>query len=365
LFLKLENTITQLLPTVRLSDAEILKENFRADVVRFATEDGTNLIGKKFKAADERYFAERIALEFLNDFNNSAYPRYLGSDDGASVLVMSDLGKGSTLETLLSAADSTAATDALLKQAQLVARLHIESLGQKERYQAFFAGLNKTAPDLPFAQSQEFRGWLSGIEKTLAALNLPLPENVRSELDDITNIIARPGDFETFTHGDIAPSQTLYTLHGAHLLDFEYSGYRHALYDVLGWQIVCPYPPDVIKGLNETYRRELAQAVKAAADDNRFYRDLAALCLFDLARYLHFLLPAILTEDKPWAAGVSARRGITYKLVTFADCTQDWQVFPALQQFAADLRQTLLEDWGAEVANIGGWRAFGGTLTFP
>ena len=53
--------------------------------------------------------------------------------------------------------------------------------------------------------------------------SLPGPQE---DLEQVARELADPGPFLAFTHGDMAPSNTLFTREGPCLLDFEYGGMR-------------------------------------------------------------------------------------------------------------------------------------------
>ena len=48
-------------------------------------------------------------------------------------------------------------------------------------------------------------------------------------------MFGEPGPFLAFTHGDPAPTNNHVAGDEVRLLDFEYGGFRHALYDITAW----------------------------------------------------------------------------------------------------------------------------------
>src|SRR5436190_1655680 len=70
--------------------------------------------------------------------------------------------------------------------------------------------------------------------------------------------------WRTFTHGDPAPTNCLTRGGTAVLVDFEFGGFRHALYDLTAWYILCPLPEELVEEMSDGYRNELMRKCAAA-----------------------------------------------------------------------------------------------------
>ncbi|MFZ8477448.1 hypothetical protein ACO1MN_14410, partial [Staphylococcus aureus] len=82
------------------------------------------------------------------------------------------------------------------------------------------------------------------------------------------------------THGDPAPTNNLLRGNTVYLLDFEYAGYRHALYDLSGWNILCPLPKICVDLMSHQLRTVLASTCPEVEDDERYNAAWAEICTY-------------------------------------------------------------------------------------
>lgn len=348
---------------IRLKLGKVLKEWNRNYVVRFELEDSyagisnlNSVVVKQVKQLRPEWYAELAALQFLNESKLS--PRYLGHDLENGLIVMEDLGNAPLLEDFLQGTDGRAAEKALEQMAVLVADLHGFSYGRSAEYQKIIDQLPQDAVSHNLSQSEFYLGWVSKLESWLEEkAGLKLPETARLECRQIAERLARPEKFEVFTHGDLAPSQIIYTTSGPKLLDFEYAGFRHGSYDTISWQIICPYPAELIKKLNKVYQGQIKQFITGTIDEQEYTKDYLAYCCLDLFRTLLYLLPVVWEEDKAWAPGLSGRQGVLYKLQVFSDYSREVKQGKALVEYLNKLQEILLERWKPESTNIAVWKA--------
>ena len=78
--------------------------------------------------------AELAALEFLSPMDTAVAPRLLGADAAAGILLMEDLGPGSSLADSLLAGDRGRAEADLIGYARAVAAMHAWSVGRSGEY---------------------------------------------------------------------------------------------------------------------------------------------------------------------------------------------------------------------------------------
>jgi len=119
----------------------------------------------------------------------------------------------------------------------------------------------------------------------------------------------------------MAPSNCHFGTAGAHLLDFEWSGYRHAFYDALFWHIIYPFPPVVIRNADIAYRHTLTNTIPEMSDDAVYEAELTYMCAHHAFSFVRWWLPAILEQDNETAPGVTSRQMLLYKLDRFAALT--------------------------------------------
>jgi hypothetical protein len=94
------------------------------------------------------------------------------------------------------------------------------------------------------------------------------------------------------------------------LVDFEYGAYRHALYDVTAWDVLCPLPEDLVTLVRETHRVALAATWPAAHDEARYHEAWAALASFRALALLNWIPAGSLEADRPWVEDWSARQAV-------------------------------------------------------
>ena len=117
----------------------------------------------------------------------------------------------------------------------------------------------------------------------------------------------------TFTHGDPAPTNNHVVGGRVTLLDFEYGGFRHALYDMTGWDTLCPLPGPVVRSMRSAYRAAMAREGSAtdlagvAADDGAFDDAWATMSAYRAVAILGWLGPGVLRENRPWVGACGAR----------------------------------------------------------
>src|SRR5581483_11634345 len=105
-----------------------------------------------------------------------------------------------------------------------------------------------------------------------------------------------------FSHGDPAPSNNHIASSGVRLADFEYAGYRHALYDITAWAILCPLPWAWVNTMEQVFRRILgASPVWGTLVDGERYREAwAAMCAYRALAMVTWFSPDLLAQDAPW-----------------------------------------------------------------
>ncbi len=343
---------------VRIKDGKLLKDWNRNYVAKFQLEDGPvmSVVVKQAKRKEETWYAEWAGLNFLTELAPALFcPRLLGYSQHSNILVMQDLGVGQSCEDFLNGNDALLARQALLKQAKLTAQMHRASLNYEDKYNIIRRKLEPSAEPVRVQQAEAFLKWLPAIEKVLSPFGLVVPT---LEYRQVASFVSDPDSLLVFTHGDMAPTNNHIGVAGPKLLDFEYGGFRHAFYDVISWQIICPYPPTLIEEMNQVYRQELGASIAQVADDAIFRQHLLALCAFDLFRTLRTALASALQMSEQWATNFSNRQAIIYKLGIFSQQAQKWGYFKGLGLLSSELQLLLMQHWGIAANNVLNWPAF-------
>ncbi len=246
--------------TVRLSDPTVIDRRDRSLTLRCAVsgwDDAASVVIKSNHGDDERGFSDWASFQFLSGISDNVAPCFYAGDDGARFFVMEDLGASRSLEQVFSEGDESASIDALRTLAVTMARLVVDTIGQESRYLT----LRRALPGATkLGRGHEAALWLDAIERVKAwasALGMEIPANFEAACEAVARVYADPGPWLAFSHGDPAPSNNNFSRDGARLIDFEYAGYRHALYDLTAWDTLCPVPKPWLNAMRAAYRDEL------------------------------------------------------------------------------------------------------------
>jgi hypothetical protein len=348
----------------RLLTPILLKSWARNDVWRCALESPSpglpaSVIVKHFKGEPERGFDEWAALAFLTTqpIEPPSAPRFLAGDAAARVFVMEDLGPGPSLENLLREADAAPAEAGLVNVARLTGRLHASLMHAATEFDRQREALAPRVTSPITAAAALLRNERGRIAAWLTAAGVSPAPDLPLTIEAVSHAVERPGPFATFTHGDMAPSNNHFTPATVRLLDFEYAGVRHALYDALLWTLFCPFPAPLIERADAAYRAALAAGCPGARDDRTYVRARATVAAWRTLNLLQWLPPSLLAADQPWAPGVSARQAVLWHLTRFSALASDVSELAPLIETLADLAHVLGPRWAPTEPSLV-WPAF-------
>ncbi len=330
-----------------LGAPEHLPGSSRSTVVRAQVRGGPvhTVILKHFPTEPVAAFDDWAGADFLGRRGLELGPRLLAGDVDARLMVLEDLGRGRSLEAVLQGEDPRAATAGVLDTARLAGQLHTRTLGAQGDYEL----VRQALPPRPErVREQNARDLLEHAGRLLrwhAAVEAPAAPGLRAELEAVARTLADPGPFLAFTHGDLAPANLLFTPEGPRLLDFEYAGMRHALYDALMWLVTVPLPDELVARADITYRITLSAGCEAAQVDAEWVRARATVALARTVNLLQWLPPRVLEEDRPWAPGLSERGALLHHLARCRALLAPADGFPALTRTLEGLEARLRERW--------------------
>ena len=267
------------------------------------------------------------------------WPSFLGGDAQAGLLVMQDLGDAPQLDHILLGDDPSTARDALVSYTQSLALLHAATAGSVERYSRSRKRLGAERDLQPSQALIRLREVFGRVHLTTAALDREL-ERLAAVLDD-------PGPFLVYTHGDACPDNCLVVDGRVRLVDFEWGGVRHALFDGAFVWIHFPtcwcvnrLPDDLPAKLLATYRDALSERIPAATDDRAFGAGLVAASAASLVG----LFPMDpFAEDFRW--GISSIRQRWRMRVDLLVQVCERFGYPALEQASTLLARHLHHQW--------------------
>jgi hypothetical protein len=134
---------------VAVRDAETIWDRSHIVRLHLAGDDRTVVLKRpredNFGDRSRGFDAELAALEFLNVMETAVAPRLLGADASAGILIMEDLGPGSSLADSLMAPDRSRVGADLISYARAIAAMHAWSIGRSREYAQIRAGLAGSA----------------------------------------------------------------------------------------------------------------------------------------------------------------------------------------------------------------------------
>jgi aminoglycoside/choline kinase family phosphotransferase len=182
--------------------------------------------------------AELAALEFLNSMDNAVAPRLFGSDPSAGILIMEDLGPGSSLADSLLARGREHAEADLVSYARAMGTMHAWSAGRAREYAEIRTRHGQSGspmdPDWIDAIARHKERFLA----VSAQLGLPTA-GVDDEFNSLGALLVGSG-YVGLVHSDLCPDNTHITGGNCRLIDFETSGWGPIALDVA--YLLAPFP---------------------------------------------------------------------------------------------------------------------------
>ena len=194
---------------------------------------------ENFGDRERGFDAELAALEFLNAMETAVAPRLFGADSSAGILLMEDLGPGSSLADSLLGSDRAVAQADLVSYARAMAAMHAWSVSRPGEYAEI------RARHAPSAGSSVDPDWIAATAKgkerflaLLAQLGLPTA-GVSEEIASLGALMGGSG-YVGFVHSDLCPDNTHIAGGNCRLIDFETSGWGPIALDVA--YLLAPFP---------------------------------------------------------------------------------------------------------------------------
>ena len=336
---------------VVLSHPEVIKDWRRSRVLRCKVESSAaaipSLILKQIKEEPERGFSDWASLAFLEGQPGAheLVPRFLGGDPVSRLFLMGDLGEGRSLQGILTGGNPTEVLVALRDLASRMARLHSSTVGKEDAFDAIRSSLPGASG---LGRKKEAENWLVSREKIFAwfeALGCQCPAGFADSLAFIAAAYADAEGFLAFSHGDPAPSNNHFSQAGPRLIDFEYGGFRHALYDITAWNVLCPLPVALVEEMRRCFRDELARGFPLARDELRFSEAWACLCAYRAWAILTWIPPDVIRENRPWADSWGMREAVFVALSRMAGCAPAGKALEASHEAALILLRAMGKQW--------------------
>lgn len=269
---------------VRLADAEDLGGSERSAVMRVRVAETPfelprTLVLKHYGEHPEQERSDPFAHEAASCQLATALPpeirvgpELIAHDVQERLLVLEDLGKGSTLADVLFADDPRAAERALLGWARSLGRMHTSQAGREADFEALMRRLGASSWQDPVAD--DIRRALDELPTLFdQLLSVPTSDRVRQRMDGAAELLGSTR-YRSFSPSDICPDNSLVTGNGVRFLDFEWGCVRDIVLDAAYLQFPfpsswCSYamPENLSESLLATWRSEVVEVWPDLDDD--------------------------------------------------------------------------------------------------
>jgi Ser/Thr protein kinase RdoA (MazF antagonist) len=320
-------------------------------VVRLRLADERAVVLKRRRAddLDDRavgFAAELAALDFLNGMPGAVAPRLFGADDEAGILIMEDLGAGSSLADSLLGGDRRRAEADLVSYARALAAMHAWSIGRSGEFARAWARRASGAPP----PEPEWMGAIASRKESFLAVMARLGLPVDRAGDDVDGLVSLlRGTVATgLVHGDPCPDNTHIVDGHCRIFDFESSGWGAVALDAA--YLLAPFPScwcfaslpaAVAEPALQAYRDEMAAASIDLGPDWDAVMT-AAIAGWLVAR--GEALGRALDEDTEYGTTTMRPRFLTW-LGSFIDAADRSGAVPRLRVLAAAAHQQLSRRW--------------------
>jgi len=322
-----------------LEHPTLVSDRGRNDVLRYRVQGTATLpesvIVKRIQNPLDpiRGLTEWASLAFLSQVTDEppVAPQFFGGDREHLLFVMEDLGEEGNLEQILRLPEQSRAISMLCALASQMGRLHATTMGKERQFERLCEDLSLTGISSRLSEAER---WLEECHHVLdwcRTLSYQPPAGFEQVCRRIAETFTHPGAYLTLTHGDPAPSNNQLRGSTFYLLDFEYAGYRHALYDLTGWNVLCPLPKACVDLMSHHLRAALLPACPEAGDDESYQAAWAMLCAYRALAMLSWMPLRLLKRDLPWAEKGSRREAM---VVALSRCEEATRGVPGLEVIA-------------------------------
>ncbi len=362
---------------VRLADAEDLGGSDRSVVMRVRVAESPfelprTLVVKHYGACPEQARSDPFAHEAASCQLTTALPpearvgpELIAHDAGERVLVLEDLGRGSTLADVLFADDPRVAERALLAWARALGRLHCTTAGCEADFDALMRRLGAKSWTDPVADDivraiDELPGLL---EQTLSTST---PRPVLDRLTEAAELLDS-SRYRAFSPSDICPDNSLVTGTGVRFLDFEWGCVRDVALDAAYLQYPfpsswCSYalPDNLAESMLATWRSEVAEVWPELDDDEVLLPRLFHAQLLWVWVSTWWFLPRTGETDRPIDLHMPSPRRSTALVDRWRHLRDDAEAagMSDLADYASQLVDALVDRFGAGALHLMRYPAF-------
>ncbi|MDY6809256.1 MAG: hypothetical protein SW127_09585, partial [Actinomycetota bacterium] len=286
-------------------------------------------------------------------------------------LVLTDLGHGRSMNSLLAGTDAVEASHGVSAWGQALGRMHAATVGGEIDFLAILRRDAAGSEDVDILAESAGRA-VADAPAQMTRLGVQLPDDVRTRLAAGCDLFS-DGDHRAFSPSDVGPENILLNDDGVQFMDYEWGGFRDATLDIAYALVTCGaqlspvnagHRADLEVALVDAWRSEVHAIWPALRRDVDCARKILTARLLWTWLSTTWMLPA---QD---LAAVAEIRQINRAgfVVSPAGYTHDWALHtndprvvvarwtdlsaaavrggdPAIAEFAAELGAALQRTW--------------------
>ena len=362
---------------VRLADAEDLGGSDRSVVMRVRVAESPfelprTLVVKHYGACPESARSDPFAHEAASCQLSTALPpevrvgpELIAHDVTERLLVLEDLGRGSTLADVLFGDDPRSAERALLSWARALGRLHTTMAGSEPDFDALMRRLGTRSWTDPVADDI-LRSATELPELLDQILGVQTPPEVVERLTSAAELLGQ-SRYRSFSPSDICPDNSLVTGTGVRFLDFEWGCVRDVALDAAYLQYPfpsswCSYalPDNLAESMLSTWRSEIVEVWPELDDDEILLPRLFDAQLLWVWVSTWWFLPRTGETDRPIDLHMPSPRRSTALVDRWRHLRTDAEAMgeSALADHANRLVDALVDRFGAGALHLLPYPAF-------
>jgi hypothetical protein len=358
--------------SVRLSVRDVLRENYRSEVLRVALEDGTPdapetaIIkaasveeGKRFDPDDDslgdaawRFYNEWAGNAFLDSLglDPPLNAGLIGGDRQAGLVILPDLGsEGKSLADPMQGTDRAALEAALLNYAASLGRLHGATAGKVDAFTSLRQQIGGRETERETEGVRWLRENVGPFRELCVTVDVELPTGFDVEIETVHRAMDEPGPFLAFAPCDTCPDNNRLTDTGyLRFFDFEFAGFRHALLDAAYFFLPYPtcwcvnrLPEEMVTRMETAYRREAVVGIPEVGEDTIYLPALAAARAYWTLATVSWGWQNTLEKDGKWGISTVRQR----HLLRLGNLAKNPGAFSALGDVAGRLAEALRARW--------------------
>jgi thiamine kinase-like enzyme len=299
------------------------------------------------------FFNEWIGTKFLNHLPTSLplNGQIFCADESTLMVILEYISGAESLADILLSNDPARAETALAIYAKSLGQLHLATSGLDREFRALRSSVGGNLQDMCISIESSFRNAIKKLQKACYSLDINLPQEFETEVESVIRILKQPGSFLSFSPGDTCPDNNLLVGNHLYFIDFEYSGFKHALLDAS--VLLMPFPtcwclnrlPDNLSTkLENIYRAEIRKGISEADDDSVYYNALLCALAWWTFGAVGSDIEVALKLDGQW--GISSyRQRLLFHLTRFSTLAEKYNGLSSMGYLAYKLVCKLCNLW--------------------